>query len=67
MSNHKNEKRVSKSLKAPFTLEELTTFVTSLPKKASVRLVSVTPPPGLGAQLPSESSSFLEALWWEKS
>lgn len=67
MSNHKNKRRVSKSLRAPFTLEELTAFVASIPKRASVRLVSVFPPPGVSMEDERKEASFLEALWWEKS
>ena len=67
MSNHKNKRRVSKSLRAPFTLEELTAFVTSVPKRASVRLVSVCPPPGIIRGEERKEAAFLEALWWEKS
>lgn len=67
MSNHKNKRRVSKSLRAPFTLEELTAFVASIPKRASVRLVSVFPPPGISMDDERKAASFLEALWWEKS
>lgn len=63
----KDEKRVSRSLKAPFNLDQLREFVDSLPKKASVRLVTVSRHGSLDMSPGSaDDAAYLEALWWEK-
>ena len=62
----KNRKRMSKSLRSPFSKESLQTFAEEIPEKSTVRIAGAESYHRNILKPIRGSNVFLEAVWWEK-